>query len=204
MSTSTAGDDDVASMMSMKGKKSKDKKSKGSKGSKGSVSSASMMSMKGKKSKQSKKGKKRKNSPKFDAILSNVNCMTTSNTVTVTPTADSSAVIFTTSPNTEVFISQTLVDVAEFFNYSPPHNTAVVIDGGETAIITGTAFTTSGESSLEISYIQQGGQAQTPLSIYDSPVQCTIFIDFSGLDPGLGGYPTPIDTRYPFERRWSR
>jgi len=166
MSTGTASDDDAASMMSMKGKKSK-----GSKGSKGSASSASMMSMKG------KKGKKGKNKPKFDAVLSNVNCMTTSNAVTVTPTAESSAVVFATSPNMEVFISQTFVDVAEAFNYSPPHNTAVVIHGGETAIITGTAFTASGESSLEISYIQQGGQAQTPLSIYDSPVQCTVFID---------------------------
>ena len=104
--------------------------------------------------------------------------MTASNTVTVTPTSDSSAVVFATSPNTEVFISQTLVDVAEVFNYSPPHNTAVVIDGGETAIITGTAFTTSGESSLEISYIQEGAQGtMTPLSIYGSPVQCTVFID---------------------------
>ena len=86
--------------------------------------------------------------------------------------------VFATSPNTEVFISQTLVDVAEVFNYSPPHNTAVVIDGGETAIITGTAFTTSGESSLEISYIQEGDQGtKTHLSVHASPVKCTVFID---------------------------
>ena len=152
MSTGTAGDDDAASMMSMKGKKSK----------------------------KSKKSKKRKNAPKFDAVLSNVNCMTTANTVTVTPTANSSAVVLATSPNTEVFISQTFFDIATDFNYSPPHNTAVVIDSGETAIITRTAFTTtSGESTLEISYIQQGDQAQTPLSIHTSAVKCTVFIDWT-------------------------
>ncbi|GMI00194.1 hypothetical protein TrST_g8610 [Triparma strigata] len=173
MSTGTAGDDDAASMMSMKGKKSK-----GSKDSMSSASMKSMKSMKGKKSKKSKKSKKGKNEPKFDAVLSNVNCTTTSNTVTVTPTADSSAVVFATSPNTEVFISQTLVDVAEAFNYSPPHNTTVVIDGGETAIITGTAFTATSESTLEISYNQESAQGtMTPLSIYASPVQCTVFID---------------------------
>ncbi|GMH94630.1 hypothetical protein TrST_g5779 [Triparma strigata] len=156
----------------------------GSKGSKSSVSSASMMSMKSKKSSKSKKGK---NAPKFDAVLSNVNCMTTSNTVTVTPTADSSAVVFATSPNTEVFNFQTFVDVAEAFNYSPPHNTAVVINGGETAIITGTAFTATSESTLEISYNQEGAQGtMTPLRIYGSPVQCTVFID-SGACFGLIG-----------------
>ena len=128
-------------------------------------------------SKKSKKGKKGKNAPKFDAVLSNVNCTTTSNTVTVTPTADFSAVIFATSPNMKVLNSQTLVNIAEAFNISSPHNTAVVIEG-ETAIITGTAFTANGDSSLEISYTQQGAQeTKTPLSIYDSPVQCTIFID---------------------------
>ncbi|GMH51687.1 hypothetical protein TrST_g11016 [Triparma strigata] len=131
----------------------------------------------GKKGK-SKKTKKGKNSPKFDAVLSNVNCATTSNTVTVISTADSSAVVFATSPNTEVFISKTLFDVAEVFNYSPPHNTAIVINGSETAIITGTAFTATSESTLEISYIQEGVQGtKTPLSIYGSPVQCTVFID---------------------------
>ncbi|GMH51806.1 hypothetical protein TrST_g8715 [Triparma strigata] len=104
----------LALSTSVAAKGSKSKKSKGSKGSEGSMSSASMMSMRG------KKGKKGKNTPKFDAVLSNVFCTTTSNTVTVTPTADSSAVAFVTSPNTEVFISQTLVDVAEVFNNSPP------------------------------------------------------------------------------------
>ncbi|GMI00369.1 hypothetical protein TrVE_jg12221 [Triparma verrucosa] len=136
------------------------------------MKSASMMSMKGKKG---KKGKKGNDAPKYDAVLSNVLCTTTLNTVTVTPTADFSAVIFATSPNTEVY-SQTLVDIATNFGESPPHNTAVVIDG-KTAIVTGTAFTTSGASSLEISYIQQGGQAKTPLSIHASPVKCTVFID---------------------------
>mmetsp|Transcript_6293 Transcript_6293/g.11441 ORF Transcript_6293/g.11441 Transcript_6293/m.11441 type:complete len:237 (+) Transcript_6293:210-920(+) len=153
---------------------SKSKKSKGSKVSKGSMSSASMKSMKGKKSKKSKKGK---NAPKYDAVLSNVNCMVTPSTVTVTPTAGFSAVIFATSPNTEVY-PQTLVDIATNFGQSQPHNTAVVIEG-KTAIITGTAFTaTSGESSLEISYIQEDDQeTKTPLSIHDEPVKCTVFID---------------------------
>ncbi|GMI13901.1 hypothetical protein TrVE_jg110 [Triparma verrucosa] len=74
--------------------------------------------------------------------------------------------------------SKNFIDIATDFGESPPHNTAVVIDGGETAIITGTAFTATSESTLEISYNQESAQGtMTPLSIYASPVQCTVFID---------------------------